>query len=237
MIPEQQFKSLMESIGLPDAGEEYPRFALYCRELQEWNEKINLTAITDDEGVAVKHFADSLLPLTMCELPRNARLVDVGSGAGFPSLPMALVRGDLRITFLDSLQKRLKFLDVLSQELGVDAAALHSRAEDAARGPVYRERYDVATARAVAGLGTLCEFCLPLVKPGGLFLALKGASGREELAAAENAIGILGGKVERVNDYALPNGDARVLIQIRKERPTPPQYPRETSVIKKKPLG
>lgn len=109
MIPEQQFKSLMESIGLPDAGEEYPRFALYCRELQEWNEKINLTAITDDEGVAVKHFADSLLPLTMCELPRNARLVDVGSGAGFPSLPMALVRGDLRITFLTACKRDSNF--------------------------------------------------------------------------------------------------------------------------------
>lgn len=236
MIPQEQFARLMEEIRLPEAAAEYPRFALYCAELQEWNQKMNLTAITDDEGIAVKHFADSLLPLTMAELPQGARLVDVGSGAGFPSLPMALTRGDLRLTFLDSLQKRLRFLEQLCGKLSVEANTLHSRAEDAGRNPVHREKYDVATARAVAALPQLAEYCLPLVKPGGLFLAMKGATGREELAAAQNAITLLGGRVESVTDYALPGGDARVLIVIRKERMTQPRYPRETSQILKKPL-
>lgn len=236
MISEERFSTLMGEIGLPEAAQEYARFALYCAELQEWNRKINLTAITDDEGIAVKHFADSLLPLTMTELPQAARLMDVGSGAGFPSLPMALVRGDLRVTFLDSLQKRLRFLEQLSEKLRVPSTTLHIRAEDAGRNPVHREKYDVVTARAVAAMSTLAEFCLPLVKTGGVFLALKGSSGREELAAGSNAITQLGGKVEAVHDYTLPGGDARVLLVIRKERPTLPRYPRETSQIIKKPL-
>ena len=129
MIPQPEFTALMSAIGLPQAAGQYGRFALYCRALQEWNQKINLTTITDDEGVAVKHFADSLLPLTMAELPQGASLVDVGSGAGFPGLPMALVRPDLRLTFLDSLQKRLTFLEGVTAALGVPAAFVHARAE------------------------------------------------------------------------------------------------------------
>lgn len=236
MISQQEFTALMEEIGLPEAAAEYDRFALYCSELQEWNEKINLTAITEDKEVAVKHFADSLLPLTMAALPEGARLVDVGSGAGFPSLPMALVRGDLKVTFLDSLQKRLTFLAGLTEKLGVAAGTLHARAEDAGRDAAHRERYDIATARAVANLATLSEYCLPLVKVGGVFLALKGSNGREELAAAESAIQKLGGRVEKVVDYAIPGGDGRVLVVIRKEKPTPKQYPRAGGAIKKKPL-
>ena len=226
MISQAAFAQLMQQIALPAAAEQYDRFALYCAQLQEWNQRMNLTAITDDEGVAEKHFADSLLPLTMAELPQGAALVDVGSGAGFPSLPMALVRPDLRVTFLDSLQKRLTFLEQLTAKLRVNAAALHARAEDAGQDKLYREQFDVATARAVANLNALAEYCLPLVRVGGQFLALKGAAGEEELAAAAGAITKLGGRVEAVHRYALPCGDARVLIVIRKERPTPPQYPR-----------
>ena len=237
MIPQTEFTALMSAIGLPQAAGQYGRFALYCRELQEWNRKINLTAITDDEGVAVKHFADSLLPLTMAELPQGASLVDVGSGAGFPGLPMALVRPDLRLTFLDSLQKRLTFLEGVTAALGVPAAFVHARAEEAGRDTARREQFDAATARAVANLGVLAEYCLPLVRVGGQFLALKGAAGREELAAAGGAIARLGGRVEAVRDYTLPGGDARVLIVIRKEKPTPPQYPRTATLIKKKPLA
>ena len=167
MIPQPEFTALMSAIGLPQAAGQYGRFALYCRALQEWNQKINLTAITDDEGVAVKHFADSLLPLTMAELPQGASLVDVGSGAGFPGLPMALVRPDLRLTFLDSLQKRLTFLEGVTAALGVPAAFVHARAEEAGRDAARRERFDAATARAVANLGVLAEYCLPLVRVGG----------------------------------------------------------------------
>ena len=172
MISNAAFVQLMQQINLPSAAAEYDRFALYCTQLQEWNQRMNLTAITDDEGVAEKHFADSLLPLTMVQLPVGASLVDVGSGAGFPGLPMALARPDLRVTFLDSLQKRLTFLAQLTQMLGVPAATLHARAEDAGQDKVCREQFDVATARAVANLNALAEYCLPLVKVGGLFLAL-----------------------------------------------------------------
>ena len=226
MISNAAFAQLMQQINLPSAAAEYDRFALYCTQLQEWNQRMNLTAITDDEGVAEKHFADSLLPLTMVQLPVGASLVDVGSGAGFPGLPMALARPDLRVTFLDSLQKRLTFLAQLTQMLGVPAAMLHARAEDAGQDKVCRERFDVATARAVANLNALAEYCLPLVKVGGLFLALKGAAGEEELAAAQGAITKLGGRVEAIHRYALPSGDARVLIVIRKERPPPPPDPK-----------
>lgn len=236
MISQAAFAQLMQQIALPAAAEEYDRFARYCAELQEWNCRMNLTAITDDEGVAEKHFADSLLPLTMAELPQGAALVDVGSGAGFPGLPMALVRPDLQVTFLDSLQKRLTFLQQLTEKLQVNAAVLHARAEDAGQDKKYREQYDVATARAVANLNALAEYCLPLVRVGGQFLALKGAAGEEELAAAAGAVTKLGGRVEAVHRYALPCGDARVLIVIRKEKPTPPVYPRTAALVKKKPL-
>ena len=163
MISNAAFVQLMQQINLPAAAAEYDRFALYCTQLQEWNQRMNLTAITDDEGVAEKHFADSLLPLTMVQLPVGASLVDVGSGAGFPGLPMALARPDLRVTFLDSLQKRLTFLAQLTQMLEVPAATLHARAEDAGQDKAYRDRFDVATARAVANLNALAEYCLPLV--------------------------------------------------------------------------
>lgn len=236
MIAKEAFAALMQQIGLPEAALQYDRFARYCTLLQQWNEKMNLTAITEDHEVAVKHFADSLLPLTMAELPQDARLVDVGSGAGFPGLPMALVRPDLRVTFLDSLQKRLAFLESVTAELGIAAVRLHARAEEAGRDPAHRERYDVATARAVANLNTLAEYCLPLVKPGGVFLALKGSGGGEEAEAAASAITKLGGRVEALREYALPGGDARVLVVIRKEHPTPLQYPRPTAVMKKKSL-
>ena len=236
MIPKEQFTDLMAGIGMARAAAEYDAFKTYCEELKVWNGKMNLTAITDDEGIAVKHFADSLLPLTMVELPERARVIDVGSGAGFPGLPMAIVRRDLRLTFLDSLNKRLIFLSELSELLGIDAVTLHSRAEDAGRNPVYREKYDVVTARAVAPLPQLAEYCLPLVNKNGIFLALKGAAGREEAKSAENAIKTLGGVIEKITDYALPGGDARVLIVVRKVLPTHPRYPRETSQIKKKPL-
>lgn len=236
MIPKEQFEALMSEIGLPEAGERYDAFTTYCEELKAWSEKMNLTAIKDDEGIALKHFADSLLPLTMVELPEGACLIDVGSGAGFPGLPMKILRPDLRLTFLDSLQKRLTFLSELSRELGVETVTIHSRAEEAGKNPICREKYDVVTARAVAALSPLAEYCLPLVKKGGVFLALKGSTGREELAAGEKAVKALGGKVEKVIDYTLPGGDARVLLVIRKVSPTPPQYPRETGKIQKKPL-
>ena len=236
MISNAAFVQLMQQINLPSAAAEYDRFALYCTQLQEWNQRMNLTAITDDEGVAEKHFADSLLPLTMVQLPIGASLVDVGSGAGFPGLPMALARPDLRVTFLDSLQKRLTFLAQLTQMLGVPAAMLHARAEDAGQDKAYREQFDVATARAVANLNALAEYCLPLVKVGGSFLAMKGASGEEELAAARGAIKKLGGEYKETRTLHLPGGDTRTLILCKKISQTPTAYPRNGGKIAKSPL-
>lgn len=233
MIPKEEFEALFHSLGM--AGD-YEKFSVYCGMLQDWNQRMNLTAITDDAGIAVKHFADSVLPLTMTELPRGARLIDVGTGAGFPSVPMKLVRPDLELTLLDSLQKRLTFLSALCGELGVEAELVHARAEDAGRNPKYREKFDAATSRAVAGMGLLAEYCLPLLKVGGVLLAMKGSAGREEAAAGESALALCGGQIREIRDYTLPNGDPRTLILVEKVAPTPGKYPRTSQKIAKTPL-
>ena len=236
MIEKQSFLQLLSQAGIEPMEEDYVKFSIYCQMLQEWNEKINLTAITDDQGIAVKHFVDSLLPLTMFDLPDHARLIDVGTGAGFPSIPMKLIRPDLQLILLDSLEKRLNFLRNLSARLGIDAVTLHARAEEAGRDPKHREKYDVATSRAVAAMGVLAEYCLPLVKVGGVLLALKGSSGRQEAEDGKRAIELCGGRVEQIHDYALPNGDPRTLVIVRKISQTPPKYPRNAGQISKRPL-
>lgn len=230
MIPKADFDALFGGAGL--AGD-YGKFSVYCGMLQDWNRRMNLTAITDDEGIAVKHFLDSVLPLTLREIPRGARLIDVGTGAGFPSVPMKLVRGDLELTLLDSLRKRLGFLEALCGELGIDARLVHARAEDAGRSSEHRERYDVATSRAVAGMGLLAEYCLPLLRVGGALLALKGSGGREEAREGEAAIRLCGGQLRAVTEYALPGGDRRTLVVVEKVAETPKKYPRTPAQIKR----
>ena len=230
MIPKAEFDALLGEAGLEG---DYGKFSVYCGMLQDWNRRMNLTAITDDRGVAEKHFLDSLLPLTLWELPRGAALIDVGTGAGFPGVPMKLLRPDLRLTLLDSLQKRLNFLSALCGELGVQAELVHARAEDAGRDPGRRERYDIATSRAVAGMGVLAEYCLPLLRVGGVLLAMKGSGGREEAQEGEEAIALCGGRLREVKEYTLPGGDRRTLLVVEKERPTPKKYPRRAGQIKK----
>lgn len=234
MIEKVKFDLLMAEIGI--VGADYLQFERYCEALKDWNGRMNLTAIADDEGIAMKHFADSLLPLTLFELPRNAGLIDVGTGAGFPSIPMKLLREDISLTLLDSLEKRLGFLRHLCGELSIEGAAVHARAEDAGKNPLYREKYDVATARAVASLSLLAEYCLPLVKVGGVVLALKGSGGREEAEQAQRAVSLCGGELEALIDYKLPNGDPRTLVVLRKKSPTPPKYPRNSAQSTKNPL-
>lgn len=220
----------------PEMGE---RFDLYARRLVEWNGKINLTAITDPAGIAVKHFADSLTAAPL--LPTGElSLVDVGTGAGFPGVPLAILRPELSLTLLDSLQKRLTFLETVCGELGVTARFVHARAEEAGRDPALREKFDVATARAVAALPALCEYCLPLVRPGGRMIALKGPDADRELAEAARAIGLLGGKPGemRALTLSMPDGEVleRRLACIDKIAPTPPKYPRPTAKMAKNPL-
>ena len=208
----------------------------YAQMLVAWNEKINLTAITDYDEIQIKHFYDSIYPFTLFELPENSEIIDVGTGAGFSSCPLKIVRDDLKVTLLDSLNKRIAFLAQLSESLDLGATCIHGRAEELGKNLEYREKFDCATARAVANLSDLCEYCLPFVKVGGVFAALKGSNGEEELKDAKNAIKILGGKTEDFIEYELPNGDKRTLILIRKVSETPDKYPRNAGQMKKKKL-
>lgn len=233
IIEKKQFQELFKKGKMSVSDSQYDRLKKYSQLLVEWNEKINLTAITDPEGISLKHFYDSVYPFTMVDLPRNAKLIDVGTGAGFPSCPLKIFRDDVEITLLDSLNKRVKFLQTVSDEIYLEAQCIHGRAEELGKNSDFREQYDIACARAVANLTELCEYCLPFVKIGGMFIALKGSNGLEELIDSENAIKILGGKVEKSEEYALPNGDGRVLIVIRKVSQTPNKYPRNKGQMKK----
>lgn len=200
--------------------------------LVEYNEKVNLTAITDFEEVVVKHFVDSILPFSKLSIDKGASFIDVGTGAGFPSIPLLIYRPDLEGTLLEALNKRCVFLEAACELVGVKAKVVHGRAEDYAKDN--REQFDIATARAVAAMPVLCEYCLPYVKAGGRFVALKSVN--ENYDESENAIKILGGKTEQILDYEITNGDSRRLFVIKKISQTPTKYPRNPSMIKKKPL-
>ncbi len=210
-----------------------PTFECYFNELVSFNEKVNLTAITEHEDVFVKHFLDSVLPID--EIKQNASVVDVGTGAGFPGVPIKIVRDDIRLTLVDSLNKRINFLDSLKQKLNLEFNSIHARAEDFCKNN--REKFDVAVARAVARLNTLCEYLLPLIKVGGIVLAYKGSSAAEETIEAKNAINLLGGKIEKTLSFNLPNhAGERNLIIIKKIKPTPTKYPRGQNQPKIKPI-
>ena len=210
------------------------RFEILENRLLRWNEHVNLTAITEEDEIAVKHFADSLTVFTAADFPRGAKVIDVGSGAGFPGLPMLIARPDIDITFLDSVGKKLAFIKDVLNLTGLMGQTLHARAEDIAHDAQYREEFDFAVSRAVAPLNILAEYAMPLVKPGGTFIAMKGADEESELGA--NAVRTLGGKIEQVVYLELPNKDPRNLVIIKKLSQTPPKYPRRTKKITSKPL-
>ncbi len=242
MFDRDLFARCAAPFGVEVTPELADRLGIYARLLVEWNQKMNLTAITDPVGIAVKHFADSLTAPPL--MPKGASsLIDVGTGAGFPGVPLALLRSDCKLTLLDSLNKRLTFLDTVCREVGLDATLIHARAEEGGRRPDLRERYDVACARAVANLPVLAEYCLPFVKVGGRFIALKGPDADRERTEAARGIGVLGGKVADVTALTLPTEPVaglepmeRRLVRVDKVRPTPATYPRHGSKIAKKPL-
>lgn len=212
------------------------RLCLYNDLLIEWNEKINLTALTAPEDVALKHFADSLMLLRYVDIKNGARVIDVGTGAGFPGLVLKIARPDIELVLLDSLQKRLTFLEEVCNALGFeDVLMVHSRAEDGAR-DAFRNHFDIAVSRAVAPLNILCEYDIPYVREGGRFIAMKGKDSDEELKAAENAIGVLGGKFLQKHDFILGEAGERSIIEIEKIAPTPEQYPRRSKAIQNKPF-
>jgi 16S rRNA (guanine527-N7)-methyltransferase len=207
------------------------QFATYYEMLVDWNTRVNLTAITEPEDVANKHFADSLAAEPY--LISGASVADVGTGAGFPGIPLLIIRPDLKLTLMDSLQKRLVFLEAVLNELGLSADCVHARAEDAGQNPRYRERFDAALSRAVSALPVLCELTLPLVKVGGVSIAYKGDAG-EELNASEHALNVLHASAERITVPA--SYGARELVLLKKLAPTPKQYPRKAGTPAKSPL-
>lgn len=216
---------------------QYEQFQKYFELLAEWNEKMNLTAITDESGVALKHFADSLSLLKFVDIPQNSSLADVGTGAGFPGVVLKIARPDIKLTLIDSLNKRLVFLNEVCSQLGIDAELIHSRAEDGARDEKLRESFDFAVSRAVARMNVLSEYCLPYVKVGGAFCAMKGAQANEEFKESLNAINTLGGKLEKKYFFELPeNGGERAIAVVRKVKNTPQKYPRQSGKIKAKAL-
>ncbi len=198
----------------------------------EYNKNVNLTAITEFSEVVMKHFVDSVLPFAKLDISQEASFIDVGTGAGFPSLPLLIYRPDLRATLCDSLQKRCVYLEKVCVEIGVKAEIIHARSEELGRKK--RECYDFSTARAVAAMPVLMEYCLPFVKVGGRFIALKSVN--EDITAAENAAKLLGGRITDINDYKHPNGDDRRLVITKKVGQTPTKYPRNSGNIAKKPL-
>ena len=216
---------------------QYEQFQKYFELLAEWNEKMNLTAITDESGVALKHFADSLSLLNFVDIPQNSSLADVGTGAGFPGVVLKIARPDIKLTLIDSLNKRLVFLGEVCAQLGIEAELIHSRAEDGARDEKLRESFDFAVSRAVARMNVLSEYCLPYVKVGGAFCAMKGAQANEEFKESLNAINTLGGKLEKKYFFELPeNGGERAIAVVRKVKNTPQKYPRQSGKIKAKAL-
>ena len=229
-------KDLLKS-GAPYLNDEaLERFDKYAEMLVAWNEKINLTSITEPDEIVKKHFLDSLAILDCLDLPEGSSLIDVGTGAGFPGIPLLIARPDLKITLLDSTQKKLGVIEDILNKMCLSAETVHARAEEAAKDPAFREQFDFATARAVANLRELSEYCLPFVRIGGKFISLKGPEGEEELKEAEKAIAVLGGKVKCINRFELDDCGKRTIISIKKINFTEPKYPRPSGQIKKKPL-
>lgn len=222
--------------GIKVTREQSEKFQKYMELLIEWNEKLNLTAITEPEEIVEKHFIDSLTLLMACKPKEGAKLLDVGTGAGFPGVPVKIMRPDLRVTLLDGSNKRLNFLGELCGELGIECQRVHKRAEEAGLDRLMRESYDLVTARAVAQLRVLCEYCLPLVKMKGFFVAMKGPGAGEELTEAKNALDILGGDRVEIKQVQLPNAGERNLVVVRKLSFTPKGYPRHGGTISKHPL-
>ena len=242
---EEYLSSLTKKLNINLSKEQINAFLKYYELLIEWNEKINLTAITEFEDVCLKHFIDSMSIVNAfssyeeaSNFFNNKTLIDVGTGAGFPGVCLKILFPKLKVTLMDSLDKRIKFLNEVIEALSLkDICTVHARVEDAAKTSEYRERFDYATARAVASLPVLSEYCIPFVKVGGNFIAYKSEKVLEEISISANALSVLGGKIESEFSFALPESDlVRTILFIKKEESTPDKYPRKAGTPSKKPL-
>lgn len=234
----QLMKEASLEVGFNLTENQYNQFMEYMKLLQEWNEKINLTAITEDEEVIKKHFIDCIKAFKSDAVKNAKTVIDVGTGAGFPGLPIAIMNPNINVTLLDSLNKRINFLNTVVAKLELkNVVTIHSRAEDGARKPELRENFDVATSRAVANMAVLSEFCLPYVKLNGYFVALKGPSIDEEIREGKKAIGTLGGELESIIEVNIEESDLKHnIVEIKKIRKCPKTYPRKAGSINKKPI-
>lgn len=233
---EPLLRKYLEELNINLNSEQIFKFYNYMNLLIDWNKKLNLTAITEPEEIVVKHFVDSL---TISKyIKENSKLIDVGTGAGFPGIPLKIYRSDIDVTLLDSLNKRISFLNYIIKELNLEEIkAVHGRAEEYAREAEYREKFDIATSRAVANMATLSEYLIPYVKVNGIVLAMKGSNINGEIQNANNAIKVLGAKVVSVEEFNLPNTEInRNIILIEKMKNTPNQYPRRAGTPAKEPL-
>ena len=234
MIPDFALScSEYESVGLTLSREQYEKLSIYAEFLVEYNEKVNLTAITEPMEILRKHFIDSILLTKYVDIPLNSTLIDVGTGAGFPSVPIKIYRPDIIITLLDSLNKRIDYLKQLCDKIEIDAEFIHGRAEDFSKKEEYREKFDFSCARAVANMALLSELCIPFVKRNGCFVAMKGPN--EDISLGANAVMVLGGSIEKEIEYKLFDEERKIVL-VRKISQTPSKYPRNSSQIKKKTL-
>lgn len=236
MIDTQLLQQYCSEYNIAQSEEALAALDTFSELLMERNKVVNLTAIKQPQEIAVKHLLDSLSVFAFVAFPQGTSVIDVGCGAGFPSLPMLIARNDLKMTFLDSTAKKLQFIEDTLATLELSGTVLHARAEEQAKKDVSRETFDFAVARAVANLRSLAELTLPFVKVGGSFVAMKGKEGEEELEQAKAAIKTLGGKTQAVHNFTLPDGSARTVIVIKKISQTPTKYPRASTAIAKKPL-
>lgn len=225
-----------EEFGVPLTESQGEKLYIYFEELVRVNEYMNLTAITEPEEVIVKHFCDSLALVKYGNIKNGAMLADIGTGAGFPGVVVKIARDDINLTLMDASGKRINFLEELCEKLEIEVECVHIRAEQAGVDTDYREEFDVVTSRAVAELRVLNEYCLPLVKVNGKFVALKGKNGCDEVNLAKSSMAILGGKLIKVYEYSLFDAGERTVVEIKKVKKTSSKYPRHNSQIKSKPL-